>query len=222
MPHESKEMMNSLKPSKEQQSKRKSNEYWVKSAQSLGLIDVHQITVDDPQQPPLTSAEEDSAIPCGKKRKRVSISKMKKARGDAAPHIRFGAGCPGALVPQTNPSHAPSPLASGTDAAAEAAAYAAAEAAAATAAATPAAADAVITSAPAVPPPFDTAGSAVPSGVAAADSSGRSTAVSSDPVAPTSYPAGSAPVPALDAAEVLYGLAKKGDSNGKTPNGTPI
>lgn len=195
MPHESKEMMNSLKPSKEQQSKRNSNEYWLNSARAIGLVDVNP--VDAPPPPPPT--EEDSAVPGGKKRKRISISKMKKERGDAAPHMRFGAGYPGAVsVPQTvpNPSNVPPPTAApvaaetGADAAAtEAAAYAAADAAAAAAAAT---ADAInaATAADAIPPL---------------------------PGTPAPAPPGKKPGHDIDAAEVLYGLAKKGDSNGNTP-----
>ena len=196
MPHESKEMMNSLKPSKEQQSNRNSNEYWLNSARAIGLVDVNP--VDAPTPPPPT--EEDSTIPGGKKRKRVSISKMKKERGAAAPHIRFGAGYPGAVsVPQTvpNPSNVPPPAAppvaaevgADDDAAAEAAAYAAADAAAAAAAAT---ADAInaATAADATPPL---------------------------PGTPAPAPPGKKPGHDIDAAEVLYGLAKKGDSNGNTP-----
>lgn len=201
MPHESKEMMNSLKPSKEQQSKRNSNEYWLNSARAIGLVDVNP--VDAPPPPPPT--EEDSTVPGGKKRKRVSINKMKKERGDAAPHMRFGAGYPGAVsVPQTvsNPSNIPPPpvadpapdpvTGTGTNAdaaAAEAAAYAAADAAAAAAAAT---ADAInaTTAADATPPLPGTPAPARPEKKPGHD---------------------------IDAAEVLYGLAKKGDSNGNTP-----
>ena len=189
MPHESKEMMNSLKPSKEQQSKRHSNEYWLSSARAIGLVDVNP--VDAPPLPPPT--EEDSTLPGGKKRKRVSISKMKKERGDAAPHMRFGAGYPGAApVPQTvtNSSSVPPPVAAvaetGADASAEAAAYAAADAAAAAAA-------------------------------AAADAISAATAADAVPTLPSTPPPGKKPGHDIDAAEVLYGLAKKGDSNGNTP-----
>ena len=195
MPHEKKEVMNSFKPGKEHQSKRNSNEYWLKSAMALGLIDVHP--VDAPPSPP-PPAEEGSTAPGGKKRKRTSISKMKKERGNAAPHIRFGSSSNGAPVPHAIPSQAhapPAPHAAGADDAAAAAA-----------------AHATTGTTDAVPPLPGTA-------VAAGDSTTPPAAAPSSLVAaPAPAPPGKKPGHDIDAAEVLYGLAKKGD----TPNGTPI
>lgn len=193
MPHEKKEVMNSFKPGKEHQSKRNSNEYWLKSAMALGLIDVHPVDAPPSPRPP---AEEDSTAPGGKKRKRTSISKMKKERGNAAPHIRFGISSNGAPVPHAIPSQAhapPTPHAAGANAAA-------------------AAAHAATGTTDAVPPLPGTA-------VAAGDSTTPPAAAPSSPVAaPAPAPPGKKPGHDIDAAEVLYGLAKKGD----TPNGTPV
>jgi len=208
MPHEKKEIMNSFKPGKDHQSKRNSNEYWVNSAMALGLIDAHP--VDAPPSPP-PPAEEGSTAPGGKKRKRTSISKMKKERGNAAPHIRFASSSNVALIPHAIPSQAhapPTPHAAGAHSATEAAAYAAADAAAAAAAA----AHAAIGATDAAPPLPGTA-------VAAGDSTTPLAAAPSSPAAaPAPAPPGKKPGHDIDAAEVLYGLAKKGD----TPNGTPV
>ena len=160
---------------------------------ALGLIDVHPVDAPPSPRPP---AEEGSTAPGGKKRKRTSISKMKKERGNAAPHIRFGISSNGAPVPHAIPSQAhapPTPHAAGANAAA-------------------AAAHAATGTTDAVPPLPGTA-------VAAGDSTTPPAAAPSSPVAaPAPAPPGKKPGHDIDAAEVLYGLAKKGD----TPNGTPV